>query len=67
MSTGWRISVDTPAQGQTGKGLQTWPLPEFTMRQAAEAGVHFGHQPRAGTQRCNITFMAAVTASTSWT
>jgi small subunit ribosomal protein S2 len=36
-------------QAQTGKGIWNMAIPEFTMRQLLEAGVHFGHQ----TQRWN--------------
>ncbi|MFT6452040.1 MAG: small subunit ribosomal protein S2 [Halocynthiibacter sp.] len=41
------------AEAQTGKGILDMALPEFTMRQLLEAGVHFGHQtarwnPRMG-------------------
>jgi small subunit ribosomal protein S2 len=34
---------DGPAEDQTGKGYDM-ALPEFTMRQLLEAGVHYGHQ-----------------------
>ncbi len=39
----------TPVEAKTGKGKKDMALPEFTMRQLLEAGVHFGHQ----TQRWN--------------
>jgi small subunit ribosomal protein S2 len=41
-------SSDDPAQAQTGKEMDM-ALPDFSMRQLLEAGVHFGHQ----TQRWN--------------
>ena len=47
-SAGWSIRSETPAEAETGK-VYTMALPEFTMRQLLEAGVHFGHQ----TQRWN--------------
>tara|TARA_R110002096_G_scaffold13376_18_gene47517 strand:+ start:843 stop:1928 length:1086 start_codon:yes stop_codon:yes gene_type:complete len=43
-SAGWNASSeDGPAEVQTGKGYDM-ALPEFTMRQLLEAGVHYGHQ-----------------------
>ncbi|MEE9272270.1 MAG: 30S ribosomal protein S2 [Robiginitomaculum sp.] len=36
-----------PAFGQPGKGEKPMALPEFSMRQLLEAGVHFGHQTHA--------------------
>jgi small subunit ribosomal protein S2 len=33
-----------PRGGSTGKGPATMALPDFSMRQLLEAGVHFGHQ-----------------------
>ena len=50
-SAGWASDFDlarNPAEDETGKELGM-ALPEFTMRQLLEAGVHFGHQ----TQRWN--------------
>ncbi len=41
--------VETPAEAQTGKVTRNMALPEFSLRQLLEAGVHFGHQ----TQRWN--------------
>ena len=38
-----------PCRGENRKGIKDMALPEFTMRQLLEAGVHFGHQ----TQRWN--------------
>jgi small subunit ribosomal protein S2 len=35
---------DGRAEAQTGKGILDMALPEFTMRQLLEAGVHYGHQ-----------------------
>jgi small subunit ribosomal protein S2 len=49
MSAGWSIRSHTPAEAKTGKKDRTMALPEFTLRQLLEAGVHFGHQ----TQRWN--------------
>ena len=49
MSTGWCTRTDTPDEAKTGKRIKHMALPEFTMRQLLEAGVHFGHQ----TQRWN--------------
>jgi len=44
-SAGGRIAVrSTPCGGSTGKGDKGMALPDFTMRQLLEAGVHFGHQ-----------------------
>ena len=53
MSAGWSIRSYTPAEAKTGKGNDFMALPEFTLRQLLEAGVHFGHQtarwnPRMG-------------------
>src|SRR5690606_4382755 len=33
-----------PRGGSTGKGSHAMALPDFSMRQLLEAGVHFGHQ-----------------------
>jgi small subunit ribosomal protein S2 len=41
-STGWGAALIL-CQGETGKET-TMALPEFTLRQLLEAGVHFGHQ-----------------------
>jgi small subunit ribosomal protein S2 len=38
-----------PAKVETGKGKKNMALPDFSLRQLLEAGVHFGHQ----TQRWN--------------
>lgn len=35
---------DGRAEAQTGKGTLDMALPDFTMRQLLEAGVHYGHQ-----------------------
>ena len=44
MSAGWGASPeDGSSEDQTGKGYGM-ALPEFTMRQLLEAGVHYGHQ-----------------------
>ena len=42
-------------------------MPEFSMRQLLEAGVHFGHHTSAGTPRCRPSSSASGTASTSST
>src|SRR5690606_22656681 len=34
----------SPCGGSTGKGYKGMALPDFSMRQLLEAGVHFGHQ-----------------------
>src|SRR3546814_552865 len=34
----------SPCGGSTGKGHKGMALPDFSMRQLLEAGVHFGHQ-----------------------
>jgi small subunit ribosomal protein S2 len=39
-----RKPVDTPAEDKPEEGHSAMALPQFTMRQLLEAGVHFGHQ-----------------------
>ena len=36
----------SPRGGSTGKGRRLMAMPDFTMRQLLEAGVHFGHHTR---------------------
>ena len=42
-------------------------LPEFSMRQLLEAGVHFGHQTQRWNPRMGVSSTATATAFTSST
>jgi small subunit ribosomal protein S2 len=44
VSIRWRETVAALRGGSTGKGECQMALPDFSMRQLLEAGVHFGHQ-----------------------
>src|SRR3569833_2341137 len=44
VAAGPRRLVCSHVSGGTNRSTKTMALPEFTMRQLLEAGVHFGHQ-----------------------